>query len=237
MEVILFAFFLLLLDVIVTPFFREHLKNKLCFIPALIAAGTAAYQLYQAHQQRKQAKALKPSNYVPPAVLEAEQNARLNANSLSAGYGRSLDLLNRATATTINNAKRVGGSSSSIQQAVADADARQKNNIADLQVSEAANRQAARGQLNNLLLQKGAYQKESNDNYNAAVSALKGAAKQNTFNAITGLAEGAVMSMGDKSFGGGGGMGGMGGGGNSGAGIFNRYRYGAQPSQSGGYSF
>jgi hypothetical protein len=200
MEAIFFYFFLILLEVMFTPFMRKHLKNKLCVIPVLIAAGTAAYQMYQSKQQRDLAKKMKPSNYVPPAVQEAEQNARVNANALSSGYTRSLDLLKRSTANTIHNAKRTGGSLSTIQQAVADSDAREKSLIRDLEVNEAANRSASRNQLNNILMQKGAFQKDSQDNYNAAVSALKASSQQNTFNAITGLSEGVVRSLPDKYF-------------------------------------
>lgn len=143
---------------------------------------------------------MKPSNYVPPGLLEAESNARINANSLSPGYARSMELLRRSTANTIDASKRVGGTMATIQQSVADADAREKSTLRDLEVNENANRISSRNHLSNILMNKGAYQKESQDNYNAAVSALKASSAQNQYNAITGFGEGIVRSLPDSYF-------------------------------------
>ncbi|MGC3945364.1 MAG: hypothetical protein QM762_12760 [Chryseolinea sp.] len=168
-------------------------------IPALVALGTAAYQWYQSDQQKKKAKKLKPSNYVPPGTEEALTNARMDATAQSPGYARGLEKLRQSSATTIANAKRVGGNPAAIQQAVADTDAREKEAIKDLQVSDEAFRASNRKDLNRQLQIKAGYQKDSYDAYNASKSALIGASQQNKYNAITQLGEGVINSLPDSA--------------------------------------
>ncbi len=172
---------------------KKNLRNKLCFIPALIALGTAAYGLYEADQQKKKAAKLRARNLVPPSINELEANNRLASNStVSPGYARGLEKLGQSTSTAVQNARLIGGSAGQVQQAAGDADARQKEATKDLMVNNEQYRLAARQDLNRTLQIKGGYEKEASDELAAAKSALTGAAKQNTYNAITGLAEGAV---------------------------------------------
>lgn len=166
-------------------------------IPLLVAAGSAAFQYAQGEKQKKMARNIKPSNYVPPAVQEAETMAKMSQSSLPVGYTRGLERINQNTATTIESAKRVGGSSGQIQQAVADADARSKEVSKDLAVAAGAENQANRRDLYNILSTKGQFEKASNDAYNAAVSALTGASMQNKYNAISGLAENVILAASD----------------------------------------
>ena len=169
--------------------------DKAYFIPALIGAGLAAYQMIQAAKQRKEAKNMKPSNYVPAAVREAEVSARMNANAQSPAAARGLERIRQSTANTISSAKRVGGSAASVQQAVNDADAREKESLKDLQVADSQNQADNRQRLQDILMAKGNYQQQSQDAYNSAKSALIGAAQQNQYNAVTNLGEGIINSL------------------------------------------
>jgi hypothetical protein len=168
-------------------------------IMAVMALAQAGYGMYKSQQQKKAAKKLKDSNFVPTAVEEAVQSSRLQANATSPEYQRGLEKLKQSTANTISSSKRVGGTAGQIQQSVADADAREKENIKDLSVAAAGTKAQARGELQNLLLTKGGYQKESRDAYNASKSALLGAAEQNQYNAITTGAQGLVSAFPGKT--------------------------------------
>ena len=102
-------------------------------------------------------------------------------------------------ADAINNAKRLGNPNA-IRGAVVDTNANATQLAKDLEVNNEAARQQSNQRLQNILMKKGAYEKEAFDNYNAAVSALKGAAAQNTFNAINTFGEGMVRSLPDSAF-------------------------------------
>jgi len=181
----------MLADLIVGTWFLR--KDRTYFLPILAAFASAAYQGYQASKQRAAASKLRPSNYITPAVQEAEANTRQQVYAPeSPGYNRGLQQLNRSTSNYINAAQRLGGSPVQLQQGVADADARQKELVKDLEINNEQFRAQRRQDLNSLLMQKGQYQQKSMDDYNAAVSALKGAASQNEFNAISNTAEGLI---------------------------------------------
>lgn len=168
---------------------------------AAIAIAQAAYQAYKANQQKKMADKLKPSNYVPNSVREATDMARMDANAtMGPTTKRGLEKLRQSTATSVENAKRVGGSPGQIQQAVADIDAREKETIKDLQVADSVDRYNRRQDLGRNLQVMGQYERMSRDAYNAAKSALRGASEQNKYNAVTNAGEGIMYSLPDNSF-------------------------------------
>ncbi|HEY0770247.1 MAG TPA: hypothetical protein VGD31_07915 [Sphingobacteriaceae bacterium] len=170
-------------------------------IAALVALGQAGYQYAQARKQDRLADSLKHSNYVPPSVEEAVSNTRREANATSGPYmKRGLEKLRTSTADTVARAKRVGGSAGQVQQAIADADQREKELIKDLEVSDAAYRGQKRQELNQNLRLKGNYESMSRDAHNAAKSALRGASSQNKYNAVSNLAEGLIYSAPDSAF-------------------------------------
>lgn len=188
-----------LIEAIVCFFIKDKLKGRIYIWPLLFAAGSAAFGAYRASQQREKAKKLRPSSFVPGSLSEALSSARVDSNATSPGYLRGSEKIQQSTASNVDLAKRIGGNSSQIQQSVANADARQKDAIKDLEVYDASYRDGKKQDLRGLLLQKASFEKVNNDNYNAAVSALKGAATQNENNAISTLMEGAASSVGDGS--------------------------------------
>ena len=180
--------FSLLLNCFAACFLYKSFRGKLLMpfpiIPLAIAAAQAGYSLYKGHQQRKKAKKLRETNYVPPALEESIASSRLAAAASGPGYNRGKEQLGQSTTNAVNALRRTGGSAGAIQQAVADADARQKEGIKDLEVSDQAFKNQNRQTLNQQLGQKGMYQKESFDAMNAAKSALLGASEQNKYQAV-----------------------------------------------------
>lgn len=171
-------------------------------IPLLISAGMAGYQLYQAHQQKKEAEKMKPSNYVPPSVNEAVTSARMQNNAtMGPATARGLQRLMRSSANSIEAQKRLGGSQNAIMQSVSDAETNEKAALKDLSVADAAFKVDNQRNLQGLLMQKGGMERMAYDDYNSAKSALIGASKQNTYNAISGFGEAAIYSMPDKALG------------------------------------
>ncbi len=179
---------------------RLRVKGQVYIIPALVAIGQAGYSLYQAHKQKKLAEGLKPSNYIPPSVQEAVAGARVGAAaSVMSGYERALEKAKTSSANTIARTSRITTNSGRIQQSVADADAREKELIKDLSVTNEQFRQGNQSNLQNLLGVQGGYEKASMDAFNQAKSALGGASMQNKYNAITTLGENLITGMGSKT--------------------------------------
>lgn len=196
-------------------------RNKLAFIPAipaLIGLGTAIYQGIQANKQQKLAKSLSPTSGVPGALKEAEAMARQEAGAtMQPGYARAASKINQSRSNAIEGARKLGNANA-IRSAVVDNDTRTASLLKDLEVNNEAARSQANQRLQNILLRKGAYQKEADDRYNASVSALRGASAQNNWNAINSLGEGIVRSLPDSYF-----MAQSQGGANTGRGL-NRFR-------------
>lgn len=168
---------------------------------ALIPLALSAYQLYQGAQQEKKARKLKESNFVPGSVREGVASARMGVNASNPAVTRGLARLKASSANTINAAQRVGGTAAQVQSAVTDVDAREKEAIKDLQVADASFKIDQQRNLEDLLREKGYYEKSSRDAFNAAKSALIGASAQNKFNALSTAAEGLVMAAPDSAFG------------------------------------
>ena len=148
--------------------------------------------------QNRAANRLKESKYIPSGVRESVTNARMGAMADSPMYTRGKEQLAQSTARTINTAKRIGGTGAQVQQAAADADAREKQMIKDLEVSNNAFKAGQRNELNRALSVESSYKQRNRDAFNAAKSALKGAAIQNVFGAINNAASGLIMSASDE---------------------------------------
>lgn len=164
-------------------------------VMAIAALAQAGYQMYQGHKQKEMAKKLKPSNYVPPGLKEAEALAKGAANATTApGFGILSDRLKTQGANTVDRIQRSTSNPNLIQQAVADTDAREKEIMKDLAINNEAFRAQNRNQVIGLAQRRGAYEKDSWDAFNATKSALMGAGMRNQYNAVTGLFEGLIMS-------------------------------------------
>lgn len=198
MEKIFLLFFLV--DALIATIFYKLLRGRAYLIPALVAVGTAAYQMFQAKKQKDLADKLKPVDSTPQAVKEAIVNARMGANATaSPGYLRGLQRIRESTSNSIDYAKRLGNPNQT-RQLITDADAREKMLLKDLEVNNEAYRRGQQDRLTNLLMREGGYQKDSQDAYNAAVSSLRGAASRNTYNAVSTLGENLIWGAPDSAF-------------------------------------
>ena len=196
--------FLIVLECFLACLLYKRLRGKLYFVqflPLILAAAQAGYSAYKGHQQKKKAKKLRETNFTPAALEESLAGSRMAASASGPGYNRGKAQLGQSTSNAINALRRTGGSAGAIQQAVADADARQKEGVKDLEVSDQQFKNQNRQMLTQQLGQKAGYQKESFDSMNAAKSALKGAAEQNQYNAVTGLLSGVAATAAGGGFG------------------------------------
>lgn len=159
-----------------------------------LSLAPTVIQGVQAAKQKKLAKNLKKSDYIPPGVLEAEAIARQQANATELpGQGRIEDNLEKQTANTLSAARRTSNDSASVMEQVQAADAKSKEVVGDLGVNLAEFKRKNQKDLQSTLERKGQYEKQNQDAYDAAKSALKGASSQNAFNAVSNAASAGLM--------------------------------------------
>lgn len=167
---------------------------------AAIPLALSAYQAYKGFEQEKKAKNLKESNFVPGSVRESVASGRMGVNASNPAVTRGLARLKASSANTIDARKRIGGSAAQIQNTVTDVDAREKEAVKDLQVADASFKIDQQRNLEDLLREKGYYEKASRDAFNAGKSALIGASEQNKYNALSTAAEGLIMAAPNSAF-------------------------------------
>ena len=154
-------------------------------IPLALAAAQAGYSAHKAAKQRKIAKKLKQADLTPQAVEEALASEKLRSTASSPEYQRGLEKLNQSSANALSQSKRIGGTTSQVQQSVADADARRREGIKDLQIADSGFKASSRANVQNLLMEKGGYQAEAREQKESAQAALRGAAETNEANAVS----------------------------------------------------
>lgn len=168
-------------------------------IGTLLALTPSIFQYIKSRQQKREAKNLQKSTFIPPSVQEATNVARSNANAtVTPGYSRSVERLEKISANSISNAKKISTSSGNIMAAVSKADALEKEGIKDLGARNDWFRFQNRGVLSRILQQKGIYEQRNQDKYDAAKSALRGASDQNLYNSVTNVAKVGVNFAGEN---------------------------------------
>lgn len=171
-------------------------------MPPLIPALSflpSAFQLVKGFSQKKKAKDLKPSNFVPPSVESAINMAKADSLRTTApGYGRTLEKIDAQNANAIDAARKVSSDASTLQASVSESDARRKEILKDIETENQQFQFRSRGDLMKWLGIRGDYEKMSRDSYDAAKSALEGAADQNIFNALTGAVATGITLKGMK---------------------------------------
>ncbi len=164
-----------------------------------LGAVTAAPSAWQAIQQGQLLKELQkkgPQDVSPQAFRQYQAALQNQANNAQiAGYGTALENIARGQSaglgnvykTAINPAQALRGALALNQQGIA---ARNQLAIQGAQAQQA--RQAA---ANQAMLQRGQFQEQGRQEYNKAVSALRGAKAQNWNNFIQGLAGAGLNSF------------------------------------------
>lgn len=164
-----------------------------------VGAAAAIPTAVQAIQQGKLLKELQkkgPQDVTPQAFKEYQSFLQNQANNAQiAGYGAALENINRAQSaglgnvykTAINPAQALRGALALNQQGM------QARTQLDIQGAQA--QQARQAAANQAMLQRGQFQEQGRQEYNKAVSALRGAKAQNWNNFIQGLAGAGLNSM------------------------------------------
>lgn len=163
-------------------------KSNNLYIAPLLAAGliSAGGKVLGGLMQRRQAKKLKQSNYIPPALTEAKAEADIIANSSTApGQQAEEEAARQSTAQSITNASKVAGSANELINFAGAARGNENKNMRDIarraliwKDSQRANRNMIRGRI-------ASQQAANRDQYQGAKSALIGASNQNIFGGIT----------------------------------------------------
>lgn len=164
-----------------------------------LGALTAVPSAVQAVQQGRLLKQLQkqgPQDVTPQAFKEYQSFLQNQANNAQiAGYGTALENINRGQAaglgnvykTSINPAQALRGALALNQQGI------QARNQLAMQGAQA--QQARQNAANQAMLQRGQFQEQGRQEYNKAVSALRGAKAQNWNNFIQGLAGAGLNSI------------------------------------------
>jgi hypothetical protein len=116
--------------------------------------------------------------------MQANQANQAN-NAQIAGYGQAMDNLNEQGATTLGEAKRAGISSSNLLNVLTRLNQQQSAEKRKLAMAGSQMQEQRQNQLNQTLGIRGQYQEQGRQENARAIGALRGASKQNTFNAIT----------------------------------------------------
>ncbi len=170
-------------------------------LPTALALAPALVQSVNAFTQSRRANRLEKNEFVPPSLDRSINIAESRASkSVAPGYNRAVETLNQVTANTVDNAKRASTNAAAVQQMVSASDINAKKNIADLQAANEEFSDRSALQLQDRLVQRGEFEQYNEDQYQAARSALRGAAQQNTFNAITNAAEVGILASGGNAF-------------------------------------
>lgn len=192
----------------------EISKSSVLIAPALIpliAAGVAAgAKAIKAGQQRRKARKLRESKFVPPELMMNKDLAELQAYSRTApGTAKAEENIRRGQANALSRVMRTSGgdtgkiaaASVASQQAAQDAYDR-------LQTRGQEFSENAFGRLANANLGLAGQKIRNRDQFNQARNALVRASDQNYMNAFDTLMSGAMASA--SMYGGGGGAGGGG---------------------------
>ena len=161
-------------------------------VPLAIAGAQGLYSAYQGYRQGERAKELErkePADNVPTAYKQMLANQANQANNAQiAGYGQAMDNLNEQQATTLGEAKRAGTSSSNLMNVLTRLNLQGSAEKRRYAIAGEQAREQRQGQYNQGLMGQAKIQEQARQEQENAIGALRGAAKQNYYNALsTGL--------------------------------------------------
>jgi len=158
-------------------------------LAAGLAIGQGGYQLYQAYKNKQEADRLAkegPQDPTPLAFRQMQQNlANQSNNAQIAGYGQTMDNMNEQQATALGEAKRAGITSSNLLNTLTRLNQQRQKSNRDLGVEGSRAQMQRLGQYNQALQTRGQYQEQGRQENARAIGALRGASKQNVYNALT----------------------------------------------------
>lgn len=158
-------------------------------VPLLIAAGQAGYQFFQAARQRREAK--EAANYVPPALLSAENIAKVTANATRyPGQDEDEAAIRQGTSDTFANIERASSSSGQLINAASGLHNAQARAIQGTARTAQLFKQSALDRYRSVLAQKAGVQMQGR----MYSEQLKGAAARNEYNAVNSLGGGVAQA-------------------------------------------
>jgi len=158
-------------------------------LAAGLLVGQGSYQLYQAYKNKEEADRLAklgPQDTAPQAFRQMQQNlANQSNNAQIAGYGQTVDNMNEQQSSALGEAKRAGITSSNTMNVLTRLNQQRQKANRDLGIEGSRQQLMRLNQYNQALGTRGQYQEQGRQENARAVGALRGASKQNVFNAIT----------------------------------------------------
>jgi hypothetical protein len=152
-------------------------------VPPMLIAGAAQGlgQLITGISQRRQARKLKPSTYIPPSLQEAVGSARSRAQATRyAGQGEDERSVRQATQTAMGNVQKSTSSSATALNAAASLAGREQAGMRNISQRAMQNRERQQQIFESALKQRANVEAQNRRQYEAAKSALRGASMQNT---------------------------------------------------------
>lgn len=172
----------------------------------LIAAGMSLVggigKVIQGIRQRKAAKKLEKSNFIPASMQESVNRLRANASStMMPGYTQAVENIQQGTS---NNIRAAGaGSISDKLSAAQGGNVAQNDAIVDVQTKGAAFQLKNEDRLNTGLMERSRMEEKNEDTFRTTKQTMLNSASQNIFGGLTDISSmGAGASAG--AFGGGG---------------------------------
>ena len=191
----------MLLMVVACYFFRLRWTPRgtlgfVQFIPLIAAGISAGAKAIKAHQQRKEARKLQESKFVPPELMMNRDLAQLQAYSQRApGSAQAESNIRRSQANSL--AAGLKNSGGSAVKAAANAVASQgvaNDALARVDAAGEQFTQNALGRLANANIGIASQKRQNRDEYNRAKSQLLAASDQNYFNSFNDLMNGALAT-------------------------------------------
>lgn len=170
------------------------------FAAGVAASGVSSlFSLGQSLRQRKEAKDLKRSNFIPANLKNKLDSQKIRANAtVFPGQANAEEEIRDAASGAVERARRTTNSTSDLLNVVSAVDAQENKAQLRLAAQQEQSRQDRQQDLDATQSQVAAVEAQNELQFQKAKGALRGAADQNLFNAVTGAAD-AVANLADPA--------------------------------------
>lgn len=192
---------------VATSFLIPKRKGYFFIVPLIAAAIPAVFQGIKGIRQRRLAKKLKESTFVPPELRENQNLAKQQAYSRRApGAALAEENIRRNLATTLGSQSRMfGGDAGKMVALSSGASARADNAVRGVQAQGQAFSENAFGRLGAANNAVAGQKRQNRDEFNRTKAQLLAASDQNLFNALSNASSAAITGYAAGDIGKGGG--------------------------------
>lgn len=182
---------------VATSFLIPKRKGYFFIVPLIAAAIPAVFQGIKGIRQRRLAKKLKESTFVPPELRENQNLAKQQAYSRRApGAALAEENIRRNLATTLGSQSRMfGGDAGKMVALSSGASARADNAVRGVQAQGQAFSENAFGRLGAANNAVAGQKRQNRDEFNRTKAQLLAASDQNIFNSINNLSTVGLMGV------------------------------------------